>query len=316
MRSRLFHSLVTMCAVSIAVHPSSASSQSGTDLGCRPVILYDSPDGIFRIESGAERPVHTGIGGTRPRVSKPHMSPDGRTLAWVRYAPDGSFGPEIWLMDADGENPRPLTPGVTADQPAWSPDGTRIAFTSFRDANADLYVIDIDGAGLQRLTEHEARDEYAAWSPDGEFIAFGSLREGDFDIFVMRSDGSDLRRLTSSPAIDFRPSWSPDGRWIAFSSTRASQTSMRTDNYDIYVMRPDGSDVRRMTHHSLLALRPSWSPRGDEIVYQVGGGTDDGSDWEIYKVEVDGGQPRRLTNNAVADAHPDWNTFQLGCQRR
>lgn len=219
-------------------------------------------------------------------------------------------------MGLDGGNPRRLTPGMTSDQPAWSPDGTRIAFTSEREGNADLYVIGVDRENLQRLTHHAARDEYAAWSPDGERIAFGSLRDGDFDIFVMRSDGGAMRQITFHPAVDFRPAWSPDGEWLAFASSRADTISMRTYNYDIYVMRPDGSDVRRVTRHPLLALRPSWSPTGDQLVYQVGGGSDDGSDWEIYSVRVDGGRPRRLTNNAVPDAHPDWNTFQLACRER
>jgi len=304
--------------VLLGPQPRAATAQGEPVRSCRPMVAYDSPEGLFLIEPGAEapRPVNSDLLGPGSGASKPHLSPDGLTLAWVRYLPEAGLGPDIWLRDVDGEGVRPLTPGVTSDQPAWSPDGTRIAFTSQQNGNGDLYVIGVDGQGMRRLTRHPARDEYAAWSPDGERIAFGSLRNGNFDVFIMRSDGSELQQVTSHPAVDFRPAWSPDGEWLAFSSSRADSTSMRTFNYDIYVMRPDGSDVRRITYHPLLALRPSWSPEGNELVYQVGGQADDGSDWEIYSVRLDGGQPRRLTNNSLRDAHPDWNTFQLACRRR
>jgi Tol biopolymer transport system component len=209
-------------------------------------------------------------------------------------------------------------PGMSSDQPAWSPDGTRIAFTSWRQSNGGLigdpYVIGSDGEHLRRLTNNDFREEFAAWSPDGERIAFGALRDGNFDIFEIRTDGTDVRRITTHPATDFRPAWSPDGEWLAFCSSRHDFNGADTYKYDIYVMRPDGSDVRRITRHDLLAIRPSWSRAGGALVYQVGGRAADGSDWEIYSVRVNGGQPRRLTNNAVSDAHPDWNTYQRDCR--
>lgn len=167
----------------------------------------------------------------------------------------------------------------------------------------------------QACTTHEAVDEYPAWSPDGRWIAFGSLRTGDFEVYVIRPDGSGRRRVTSHPAVDFRPSWSPDGAWIAFSSSRASEAATRSGNYDIYLMRPDGGDIRQLTHHEQLALRPSWSPGGEALAYQVGGLDETGADWEIYTVDVRTGQYRRLTNNGMADAHPDWNTVLAGCRR-
>ena len=247
-------------------------------------------------------------------VTKPHMSPDGRTVAWVRYAPDTGSGPSVWLMDADGTNRRRLVEDMPGDQPAWSPDGAQIAFTSSVGGSSDIYVVRADGSDLQRLTRHEATDEYPAWSPDGERIAFGSLRTGDFEVFVMRSDGSDLQRVTDHPAVDFRPSWSPDGTRIAFSSSRADEEAMAVFNYDLYLMRPDGTGVRQLTRHDLLALRPSWSPTGDQLAYQVGGGAADDSDWEIYTVEMESGRSRRLTRNGIADAHPDWNTFRVDCR--
>ena len=294
--------------------PSATDGQTTATPGCTVPILYDSGGRIFQVEPGRAPGVLAHLDVPDRSLSKPHRSPDGRMIAWVRHIPTDQDGPAIWLMTAGGQEPRPLVPGMTGDQPAWSPDGSRIAFASAVEGNLDIFVVDLDGTDLRRLTRHEATDEYPSWSPDGDQIAFGSLRTGDFEIFVVDTTGSGPRRLTSHRAADFRPSWSPDGEWIAFSSSRASDEAVRTYNYDIYLMRPDGSDVRQLTSHSLLALRPSWSPTGDQLAYQVGGADPDEADWEIYSVEVESGRTHRLTNNQVGDAHPDWNTFHAGCR--
>ena len=101
--------------------------------------------------------------------------------------------------------------------PAWSPDGTRIAFYSERDGNSEIYVMKADGGAVTRLTNSKADEGYPAWSPDGTRLAFMSRRNGKAEIFTMNSDGTDQKLLVSMPrgdAID--PRWSPDGSRIAF----------------------------------------------------------------------------------------------------
>lgn len=98
--------------------------------------------------------------------------------------------------------------------PALSPDGRKIAFTSDREGNAEIYVMNVDGGGIRRLTRNDGTDEYPTWSPDGQWIAFhsdreGSSRDGDFEIYVMRPNGSDVRRLTDNRFDDTSPFWSP-----------------------------------------------------------------------------------------------------------
>lgn len=92
--------------------------------------------------------------------------------------------------------------------PALSPDGSKIAFTSNRDGNPDVYVMNTGGGGIQRITDDGGIDEYPTWSPDGQWLAFHSNRDGDYDIYIARPDGSDTRRLTNNKVDDTQPSWS------------------------------------------------------------------------------------------------------------
>jgi Tol biopolymer transport system component len=92
--------------------------------------------------------------------------------------------------------------------PAWSPKGDKIAFSSNADGNFEICVMSTDGTGITRLTDNPANDHYPCWSPDGNFIAFTSDRDGNQEIYIMRADGSSPRRLTNNTADDFWPSWS------------------------------------------------------------------------------------------------------------
>ena len=113
-------------------------------------------------------------------------------------APDGS---DIQIILSES--------GVQSYFPSLSPDGHKIAFTSDRDGNIEIYVMNADGGGLRRLTDNPGTDEYPTWSPDGQWIAFHSDRDGDFDIYIMRPNGSDVRQLTDNEDSDMQPSWSP-----------------------------------------------------------------------------------------------------------
>ena len=93
--------------------------------------------------------------------------------------------------------------------PSLSPDSREIAFTSDRDGNPEIYVMNADGGAVRRLTDSPANDEYPAWSPDGQWIAFQSDRDGNRDVYIARPDGGDVRRLTDNDADDYQPSWSP-----------------------------------------------------------------------------------------------------------
>ena len=170
--------------------------------------------------------------------------------------------------------------------PAWSPDGSRIAFNSDRDGNTEVYAVYADGSGVARLTYNDAVDGDPAWSPDGRRIAFESTRDGNWEIYVMDADGSGVTRLTHNDAYDWSPAWSPDGRRIAFHSKRDG-------NREIYVMNADGSGVTRLTFDSAFDSGPNWSPDGRRIAF----GSDRDGDFEVYVMNADGSGVTRLADN-------------------
>ena len=196
-----------------------------------------------------------------------------QTIAVTRVFPQpGQIG--LFLADADGGNERQFVTPSDADYDAtWAPDGASIVFTSERHGSADLYRVNRDGTGLVRLTDSPAYDDQAALSPDGKQLVFVSTRsDGTADLWTMDVQTRRAKALTSGPGGDFRPAWSPDGRWIAFSSDRASNLPFARGRWehlqlaDIYVVRPDGSGLKRVTSHRGFCGSPRWKADSLHVV--------------------------------------------------
>jgi Tol biopolymer transport system component len=197
------------------------------------------------------------------------------------------------VMDSDGGGQVRLTEDPAEDySPAWSPDGSRLAFISTRDANAEVYVMNADGSGQTRLTNTTAGEVSPVWTPDGSQIAFVSNRDGNDEIYLMNPDGSSQRNLTQNIADDESLSFSPDGSMIAFSSNRTDH------QFDIYVMNADGTGVSRLTTAEGDDVAPWWSSQ--RISFQTNRDEND----EVYTMAFNGSAQTRLTNNSEVDVDP------------
>jgi WD40 repeat protein len=222
---------------------------------------------------------------------EPSYSPTADRIVFQR----GPGNPlSVWIMNRDGTDQKRL--GRAAGDPAMSPDGNTIAFTSDRDGNAEIYVVPTDGSSpAVRLTNNTALDIGPAWSPDGSKIAFASARAGNLEIFVMDPTGANQTRITTQPGPDLEPSWSPDGTRLAFRTGRDG-------NSEVYVMNADGSNPVNLTTNPAEDRSPAWSPDGSRIAF----GTNRDGNTEVYVMNADGTDPTNLTNNPADDGAPDW----------
>lgn len=236
-------------------------------------------------------------------VMGPVPSPDGSRIAFVATETPSSAS-DIYVVNRDGTGLERLTSdSTTDDNPSWSPDGTKIAFRSFRALRSgDIWVMNADGSNAVNLTPdaladttHERRP---AWSPDGTRIAFASNRGGSSDIWTMRADGTDAQQLTNTVEFDTEPSWSPDGGRIAF--RRSDDTTS-----DVLVISASGGFARRLTFpgHELM---PSWSLDGSVIAFAYFRPT--GGKPQIYTVRPDGGDLTLRTTDAAWNGgiEPRW----------
>jgi Tol biopolymer transport system component len=182
-------------------------------------------------------------------------------------------------------------------EPAWSPDGNRIAFASKREGSFDIYSMAADGTGTRRLTSTRDDEDDPSWSPDGRRIVFSGGASGD--LVLMNTDGTGTRPLVTGDTTDTQPAWSPNGRWIAF-VRRTPGTPIR----ELWLVRPDGSGLRRLTSLQAMTLAPAWSPDSARIAFATNARN---VQFDIYTVGVDGKAPRRLTVTAEDSFEPAWS---------
>ncbi len=192
-----------------------------------------------------------------PPVPPPSFSTRILPADEVLYEFTGTGNGDIWARPANGAwAPRNLTQHEAPDwDPAGSPDGTHIAFESYRSGTSNLWTMDREGGNALAITRTDRNDIYnlhPTWSPNGEFIAFASTRSGKFQIWLARADGSEIRQITSE-GENWDPAWSPDGSLIAFISDRDG-------NPDIWIMSPDGTQQRVWRSSPEPEANPAWAP--------------------------------------------------------
>lgn len=222
----------------------------------------------------------------------------GIAASRVAFVLQGRGSKEIYLADWDGENVQRVTSdGSIALSPAWSPDGGRIAYTSFRSGLPVLYERDLSTGTDRVVSERNGLNITPAYSPDGRTLAFAATVEGNTELATTDRSGG-IEVITHGRRFDsLSPTWSPDGRRVAFVSNRLGEPH-------IYVMTP-GGEPRLLSEYRYGAqgynTSPDWSPRGSLIAYhtRVGGIP------QIAVVDAAGGRPRLLTNRG-SNEDPSW----------
>ncbi|MEC9374017.1 MAG: DPP IV N-terminal domain-containing protein, partial [Planctomycetota bacterium] len=186
-----------------------------------------------------------------------------------------------------------------------SRDGERFAVASRKDGDGEIYLIDIAGRELAQLTDNDAHESDPDLSPDGRSIVFRSDRDGPWDLYIMNLDGANVRRLTNHRENDHLKGYggegparfSPDGSKILFMSHRHG-------SWDLYTIRPDGSDLTRLTFDDSDESYGAWSPDGRFIAFN----SNRGDNYDICLMRADGSGVRRLTSDPASDQAPSWVT--------
>jgi len=185
----------------------------------------------------------------------------------------------------------------------------KIAFESYRDGNAEVYVMDANGENLVRLTEDPAYDGVPSWSPDGQSLAFTSERNANPDIYVMGADGGNIQQLTEGDGVfNVVPAWSPDGVKIAFVSNRLYNEEQQGGSLEVeanaklWTMDSEGDAQERITSRLGLDMFASWSPDSQSLVFM----SIRDNNPEIYMLKPDTNEVN-LTNHPARDINPSWS---------
>ena len=190
----------------------------------------------------------------------PDWSPDGKLIAASYSEPCDENNPscdfDLFIFDIAASMKTQFSDTPASEWvPQWSPDGQKIAFSSDRDGDSEIYVIDKDGFNLVQLTDNFGYDGRPRWSPDGSMISFETDQDGgDWDIFVMNTDGTHPRPVTvNTDSDDWMQFWSPDGTWLVFVS------SMDGDN-ELYIIDINGQNQQQLTSNDYADESPVWIP--------------------------------------------------------
>ncbi len=256
-----------------------AYTSEATDSGAR-LIAHQFADAIIELIGGGSR---------------------GIALTKIAYINERTIGvKELYVMDYDGNDSHAMTTYKSIVMtPAWSPDGEKIAFTSFRRGSADIEILSRSDRRPYTFDRPGGTTITPAWSPDGSKIAFATSRDGsNTEIYVADWNGKNLRRLTVSKAVNVSPTWNPrTGHQLAFTSDRGGSPQ-------IYIMDDDGTNIKRLVEEGGHAVEPSWSSDGQRIAFAwLKSRT---SNFDIYIHELVNGMNTQITHDSGDNERPRW----------
>ena len=256
-------------------------------------------------------------------------------IAFGAYSGFGDY--DVWTVVSNDASELALTTSTADDQgPSWSPDGTKIVFSSARTGSGDIYVMNSDGTGQTLLFGSTAQEVHPAWSPDGSRIAYVRIASGTRQIWIANADGSNPTALTTGPDGSFNPNWSPDGTHLVYTRNTPTagiwtmnadgsgqtlifpSTVFRDPTYspdgtkivcvcgpapDVATMNADGSNFTALTSDG-AAWAATWSPDGTKIAWFK-----TTSDWNVWAMNPDGSNQTQLTTNLHTATGMSWQTL-------
>ncbi len=223
----------------------------------------------------------------------PSISPDGKKLVYTSYT---KKGPVLYIKDLESGKERILSsrPGLNSAA-SWSPDGKMLAITLSLKGNPDIYLIDTEGNIIKRLTKYWGIDTAPCFSPDGKKIAFVSNRSGSPQIYVHELETGREYRITYEGKYNSSPSWSKLNI-IAYSC-------MIEDHFDICTIKPDGTDMKRLTRNKGNDENPCWSPDGRYIIFT----SNRTGRYQLYIMTANGMNQTRITSFEGNQTDPFWS---------
>ena len=188
-------------------------------------------------------------------LTAPEYSPDGKYITFTRWNPN-SDKYQIMVMEKNGDNPTNI-PLIEGWDPTWSPDGNRILYASEKNGPIQLFTVKENGKGLKQISNLPAMRGRSDWSDLGEIVTY-SGEAWHREIYIMNEDGSQSRQLTPKGGNSQGPSFSPDGKWVAFTAYFDKYSEIH--GCEIYIIRTDGTDLRRLTDNNYCDYQPRWGP--------------------------------------------------------
>lgn len=241
------------------------------------------------------------------------ISPNGYTMVFASTR--HSTAPDIYTKSVDGVAVTQLTADPAWDvQPAYSPDGSHIAFSSNRSGNWDIWVIDLKGRTPIQITDEPGDEVHPSWSPDGKRIVYSRLApRGQWELWVTETDNAASRRFIGYGLF---PNWSPTGDTIAFQRARSRGSQW----FSIWTVQLEGGEPGYPTEvaasNEAALITPAWSPDGSRLVFASVGPNMSGAEIselaapqsDIYVVNVDGQNKQKLTDGHSANFAPVWSS--------
>lgn len=233
---------------------------------------------------------------TRSLSITPAWSPDGKAIAYTSYRTGFQDILVSYIYEGRLSTPAAGTSDKQNYLPVWAPDGSKLAFTSNRDGNPEIYVVNRDGSGMRRLTNHPSIDVTPTWSPTGNQVAFTSDRSGTPQIYIMNADGSGVRRIAGE--------WSDRATWSPAPFNEIAYAARSGGGYDIRVYSFSTGETVQLTNGIGSSESPAFSPNGRHIAFTS---TRAGKE-QIFTIARDGKDLRQITRDGV-NRYPNWGNY-------